>query len=108
MMKGQLHLLKFKVYEQSFTLINVYGPNIESERRPFLDHLQSLLATYNYGDYVIIGGDFNFVPNSLFDKFSSSNSNQSKLMTNSQRIFTLLMQNFKLIDVWRIKKPEQT
>ena len=66
---GRIHIVKLKVLDTILTLVDVYGPNKENETKPFLDQLHNILTCYDYGDYIIIGGDFNIVPDTKLYKF---------------------------------------
>ena len=50
-----MHILKIKVLETIISLVNVYGPNHENGRRLFLDKLQDVVNTYDFGYHLIIG-----------------------------------------------------
>ena len=102
-MIGRIHILKLRLLEKSITLINVYGPNKELDRESFLNKLQEILSTYQYEDYLIIGGDFNFVPNFKLDKYSKGKNMNECEKTKSQKYLNFLQQHFDLIDVWRGK-----
>ena len=62
-LEGRIHLLKVMINEFKITIVNVYGPNKEKERMPFLDKLQKILtdAILTMVDFLVIGGDFNMV-----------------------------------------------
>ena len=80
--------------------MNVYGPNHETDRVPFLDKLQYILSCYDYGDQIVIGGDFNFVLNEDMDKLSLSKPRNFK-KSSSQIKFENIMSSFELVDIWR-------
>ena len=42
LLHGRIQVLKLKMSETILTLVNVYGPNHETDRVPFLDKLQYL------------------------------------------------------------------
>ena len=73
-LEGRIHTLKFRFAGSTLTLMNVYGPNKDTERRGFLNKLQDVLASYDFGDYIIIGRDFNIVQDNIIDKFTKKNS----------------------------------
>ena len=70
LLEGRIQTLKVTLFDTKITLMNVYGPNNETERGPFLNKLRDILNRYDYGDTVILGGDFNFVPDFKLDKYS--------------------------------------
>ena len=100
LLHGRIQVLKLKISETILTLVNVYGPNHETDRVPFLDKLQNILSCYDYGDEILIGGDFNFVLNEDMDKFSLSKPKNFKKST-SQIKFENIMSSFELVDIWR-------
>ena len=61
--------------ETVLTLVNVYAPNHETDRVPFLDKLEYILSGYNYGDQILIGRDFIILEN--------------------------ILSNIDLVDIWR-------
>ena len=105
-MEGRIQILKIKFIGTTITLINVYGPNKESDRRLFLDTLQNKLTTYDFGDYLIIGGDFNLVQNNNIDKYTKNAKHSKKdEQTPSQAKLEFLKTSFNLTDIWRQQNP---
>ena len=101
-LEGRIQLLKIQISGLVLTLVNVYGPNKETERRPFLDRLHHILATYDFGEHLIIGGDFNIVPDNKMDKYTKAKSKrQQDNQTWSQNKLETIKQSFNLIDIWR-------
>ena len=94
---GRLHALKVRLGDFIVTLANIYAPNGELDRYNFLDNLITLLSTYDYGDRILIGGDFNVVLEKE-DKYQGQNRTQ-----NSQKKLKDIMKNFDLLDIWRNK-----
>ena len=105
--EGRMHILKIKVLETITSLVNVYGPNHESERGSFLVKLQDVLSTYDFGDQIIVGGDFNLVPNDELDKMSRVGYFQKKYPSESQNKLRFIMENFNLVDIWRDRNREK-
>ena len=99
--EGRMHILKIKVLDTIISLVNVYGPNHENERGLFLDKLQEVLNTYDFGDHIIVGGDFNSVLNDEQDKMSRVGSIQKKHPSESQKRLKFIMENHNLVDIWR-------
>ena len=103
-LEGRIHLLKVTINEFKITIVNVYGPNKEKERRPFLDKLQTIFTNFDYGDFLIIGGDFNIVQDPKKDKFS----NKAQLCKaeddlKSRTTFKQFKEKHNLIDIWRLQ-----
>lgn len=65
---GRLQKLKLKKGDVNVSVINVYGPNLESERENFLVQLRNIIEEGLADDYMIIGGDFNMILNPKLDK----------------------------------------
>ena len=105
-LEGRIQILKVRFKGITITLINVYGPNKESDRRLFLDTLQTKLTSYNFGDYLIIGGDFNLVQNNSIDKYAKTTKYLKKdEQTPSQTKLTFLKHSLNLTDIWRQQNP---
>ena len=92
---GRLHTLKVRIGDVILTLVNVYAPNIELDRYNFFDNLINLLSTYDYGDRIIIGGDFNVILEKE-DKYQGQDRTQ-----NSQNKIKHIITTFELLDIWR-------
>ena len=106
--EGRMHILKIKVLDTIISLVNVYGPNHENERGFFLDKLQEVLNTYDFGDHIIVGGDFNLVSNDEQDKMSRVGSIQKKHPSESQKRLKFIMENHNLVDIWRNRNKKKT
>ncbi|GMJ09606.1 hypothetical protein HRI_004629800 [Hibiscus trionum] len=70
-------------------LINVYGPNVASERRVFFDRLATLISKIELP--VLIGGDFNIVRNAE-EKIGASFNKKS------MAVFSEFIEGLTLID----------
>ena len=93
--EGRIHILKVIL-----SLINVYGTSKEIERWSFLEKLQNILVSYDFGDYLIIGGDFNIVQDNIMHK----NSKNTRINANNEQTWSQAkIQQFKdsygLIDI---------
>ena len=82
-------------------LINVYAPNIHSERRTFLKNLQAYLITSRE---IILGGDWNCVENLKLDKSGGALHRGS----DGADELIKLKQDFYLKDVFRAKYLKKT
>ena len=107
-LEGRIHILKLRIAGVVLTLINVYGPNKEKDRKCFLEKLQEVLTSYNFGDYVILGGDFNILQDNNMDKYTKkSRLNQSNETTWSQNELKYIQNSSNLIDIWRQQNPSK-
>lgn len=78
----------------------MYGFNDDNTK--LLDTLEVFLGN-EFGENMIIGGDFNVTLNDEIDKKHGKANTHKK-----QRIkLKQLMETFNLNDIWRIKKPKQ-
>ena len=103
-LEGRIHILKIRIAGVVFSLINVYGPNKEIDRRHFLEKLQNVLISYDFGDYLIIGGDFNIVQDNIKDKNSKNTpKNIKNEQTWCQRKIKEIKDSYSLVDIWRQK-----
>ena len=101
-LEGRIHILKVRTAGAVLSLINVYGPNKEIDRRIFLEKLQNILISYDFGDYLIIGGDFNIIQDNTMDKYSkSSRINSKNDLSWSQTKLLALKDSYGLVDIWR-------
>ena len=95
---GRYLVLDLEINSVDFRFINVYLPNIVSQRKSFLNIISPFLVTKRK---VILGGDFNFVENSDLDK-SGGNSSLGCFGCKEMEI---LKKDFDLIDIFRKKFP---
>ena len=58
LIKGRLQTLKCNINNCVRTIANIYAPNSDNDRKTFFEVLVQLLVSYDYGDKIIIGGDF--------------------------------------------------
>ena len=99
---GRICMLKLKVGDDTFCLINVYAPTKNNQKLQllFLDNLQNLI-TENEEASFIIAGDFNTYLDPTLDKCGGTFEPTSTFSKRLQQ----LMDNFQLSDVWRIHNP---
>ena len=100
-------MLRIQVYEQIFTLTNVYAPNNIREQKDFWIELRSMWDNVeNLSETIlIVGGDFNVTLNPQLDKFSKDAS----LLTapaGSRNYLLSLLNDFDLCDIWRFRNPQ--
>ena len=98
---GRLIAAKFQIPNtpnSEFQIINVYAPNIVSDRKVFFDTFWQY--TFRHVP-LIVGGDFNCVPNVQKDKFGGDNTFGDKGVTELHS-FT---DSQSLVDIYRSKFP---
>jgi len=84
-----------------YQLINIYCPNLVSDRLLFLD---TILKLVDRDIVTVLAGDFNFVEDPLLDKNGGSTSNAYKDKS-SRMALNKIKFKFKLIDVYRVTNP---
>ena len=59
--QGRFLVVKGKIQDVEYTVVNIYAPNKDACSRTFFENLQRVLSEFgiNNEDNVIIGGDFN-------------------------------------------------
>ena len=77
-------------------LINIYAPNVVSERKTFFEQIHDFFLSK--GDY-LIAGDFNCVDRAI-DKFQSDN-----VLSSDKSCLAALKADFSLVDVYRKLNP---
>ena len=100
---GRMLLLRALINDKSYTLVNVYGPNKDTEAIKFFQHLSATLRELKLesDDNVIIGGDFNCPLDPTKDKKGGILIPRQHLINSIENIQT----EFCLHDIWRIKNP---
>ncbi|KAJ8030141.1 hypothetical protein HOLleu_26461 [Holothuria leucospilota] len=95
---GRYILLEILVNNMIFSLVCIYGPNIDDPRfyRLVFNQLENLQC-----DNVICGGDFNFVFNLSLDKQGGAQKTNFKARDECLSF----MDHFTLVDVWRERNP---
>ena len=81
-----------------FNIVNIYSPNVVSERKIFFSDLHGFFLSKGI---LLIGGDFNCIDNVL-DKLNCSivpSADKTSLVT--------LLADFSLVDVWRKHNPRK-
>ena len=102
---GRIIILKVENDSNCFTLVNIYAPSgNENTKIDFcttlsnsLDNVMSSIESFN----CIAGGDFNLCLQPQLDSFSENNSNDRY-----RNSITSFLENFNLIDAWRVVNPE--
>ena len=95
LIKGRLQTLKCNINNCVITIANIYAPNSDNDRKTFFEVLVQLLVSYDYGDRIIMGGDFNITLEKE-DKFGGLDS-KSK----SRNVLKEMIKTFDLVDIWR-------
>ena len=101
--KGRLTILKAKIKDKNYYLVNVYGPNKDAGVVRFYQDLSAKLLEMepDSNDNVIIGGDFNCPLNPSLDKKGGILIPRQHVINSIENI----QNEFGLHDIWRIKNP---
>jgi len=59
--QGRINVNEIQINELKYICINIYAPNIESERVVFLNEMSTYMYNQFKTDNVVMGGDFNIV-----------------------------------------------
>ena len=87
--------------EQEFTLINIYGPNRDNP--DFYTKIKETIENANLSlTHIIWGGDWNLVLNPNLDYHNYKNVNNPK----AQEKVIEIMEEMRLVDIWREMNPE--
>ena len=97
---GRISLVNLQIGNNEYTLVNVYAPNIVSERIAFFHEMREFIHMHAMTrSQLIIGGDFNCVLN--------ANDRVSGVTDRSASILLEVLEHFSLIDVWKCLNPTQ-
>ena len=85
-------------------LINYYAPNLETQQVSMLDELTEVLSNLELKENtnLILGGDFNLILNLNLD----ADGGNPTLKSDSMKSFNILTAENDLVDIWRIRNPE--
>ena len=100
---GRILMLKTELSDNLISwVVNVYAPNDDNSRTHLFRGLEQLLNKHvKNNEKIVIGGDFNVVLNECLDKKGGVTGQKSE----SRKIITQIMENFDLVDIWRVKNP---
>ncbi len=96
--KGRLLLIKAKIKDVVFVLINIYAPNVGRDRIRLFEVLKNTLGSLSQEDFVIVGGDFNCTLDFVVDR------NGEEPQPLSAKVLKAIITQLGLVDVWREKK----
>ena len=95
---GNIVLLVCEIYNESYLLVNVYGPN--QDNPAFYDKLSDIISQFEV-QYVIVAGDLNFVMVPDLDSANCVHENNVR----AKQAFLELTYKYNLTDVWRKLHP---
>ena len=94
--------LQINLDGETIALVNAYAPTRDhcEEQLNFITSLRNEIE--NYDDNVIIGGDLNIYIDPVLDKDSTK-----ELVNKASNEINNLMEDFNLIDIWRMLNPQK-
>ena len=87
--------INLDIHNKTYTFINVYGPNLKSQRHKFFNSLYSAFNSSKPSN-LIVAGDFNIVKSNAQDIISGKNHDETDI-----RSFNEWVEYCELIDIWR-------
>ena len=97
---GNFIMIVCKIGTRTYLFVNVYGPNDDDPN--FYRKLTEMIDTFQT-DYMIIGGDFNFVVDPHVDSLHYAR----EYNMNAKKVFLKFTNESELIDIWREKNPNK-
>jgi len=99
---GRIILLNMEINDEPYTLINLYAPNTEKERKQLFKKVDKWLNVYaEMKEKCIISGDFNYTPNPGLDRKLHPENRQN--VDSSKLLYDKLVNSYSLTDIWRLK-----
>lgn len=102
---GRIILLKMIIEEERFCIINVYAPNDDNSQIAYYKSLRNMLIKEKVLDtyQLIMAGDFNLTMDVKMDK----KGGLPVTKTRPRNIIENIIEQFDLIDIWRLKNPDK-
>ena len=97
---GNLLALDITIEDNRVTIVNIYGPNIDSPE--FYEYVREVFLELD-NEYYILLGDFNLVLNPDIDTFNYNSINNPKARGKVLEI----MDDLRLLDYFRILYPDR-
>ena len=101
---GRMILANIKYDDKHMTLINIYAPNNQNDRKHFFNKVQKWGAQFAINkDEIIMGGDFNCVESYKLDR----NENVQYTADASLKSYLNLKDKLLLSDIWRVMQSHK-
>jgi len=101
---GRIIMLNLMINEKPYTVINLYAPNVDKERRHFFTKLEKWIADFaEEKERCLLVGDYNYTPDPKLDRVCSVT--QAKYYDRSKETYEKLCKSLQLVDSWRVKNP---
>ena len=101
-MHGRFIFIKIRIEDESFLLLNVYGPTKLSEKQLFFEQIAKTLVELDISvnDKIIMAGDWNVILESSIDKRGGREKYIAVPKSMAQ-----LIETYDVVDLWRIQHP---
>ena len=101
---GRMILANIKIEDKNMTLINIYAPNNQNDRKSFFNKVLKWSTQYSTNiEEIIMGGDYNCVESHKLDR----NENTQYTTDTSLKSYLNLKEKLFLSDVWREMQPHK-
>ena len=99
---GRMILINCKIYEKSFTLVNIYCPTKDNEslQLKFLTFIEDTIEKYGH-ENIILGGDVNTYLDVIKDKKGGLYEKES----NYAKKMKFMLDLYNIVDIWRVRNP---
>ena len=95
--------VKVEIKQRIYYLLNLYSPNVLNSRIQFYNQIKGLLVKYSKMDDIsVMGGDYNIILDENLDKKGGITKKKEQVVD----IINKTIQNFDLIDIWRLRNPD--
>jgi sorting nexin-29 len=103
---GRLTLVAFKVKSEWIIIASLYHPADSNAviRKTFQTQLKSILTGLPQNAKIILGGDFNNIPNSIIDRLPAHSTIKKPRFISE---LTSITSAFRLTDIWRFLNPDK-
>lgn len=98
---GRVQVVRVQINHRHVSLINVYAPNPEYERKHFFEKIKREVQA-KLDTELIFGGDFNTIQNAALDR--AGGNTPSKVGAEG---LCKMKKDLDLVDIWRIKNPNK-
>ena len=95
---GRYIILEIKILDREFLLCSIYGPNTDQPQ--FFVEVFKKLADTEIKE-IVLAGDFNIALNVDLDRID-----KTRYAPNAHKILSQLIDEFELMDLWRIQNPD--
>ena len=100
---GRIVFVKVEIEQRIHYLLNLYSPNVLNSQIQFYNQIKGLLVKYTkMDDTIVMGGDYNIILDENLDKKDGITEKKEKVVD----IINKTIQNFDLIDIWRLRNPD--